>query len=293
MDVLIVDGDNLARRNYHAQHLSTIDGYETGLIYGVISSLLALQFQYKAPLVVCVWDTQGGSKFRKALFPLYKASRQSDPSYVEQKEACQDLLDAMGVTQVSKPGAEADDIMGFLAKHTFKGKKVGIVSNDEDILQLIDEDIQVISPTKGPVGLNQYGKVTIEKQGKVIQLRPEQVVSFKAMVGDSSDEYPGIPQFGMAAAIAYFALNDSVDQLIAKEAKLHNQSSRALNHIAISIPLLPKFKALAEISMTEGAVDLPARPAFNMLKIRALFEEFEFKQFAAMGSRVLNIGGML
>lgn len=292
MDVLIIDGDNLARRNYHAQHLTTIDGYETGLIYGVISSLLALQLQHKVPLVVVVWDPPGGSKFRKALFPLYKSSRQSDPSYLEQKEVCQDLLDAMGVTQVTKPGTEADDIMGFLSKCVFKGKKVGVVSNDEDILQLIDEYIQVISPTKGPIVPNKDGRISIEKQSKIIWLKPEQVVSFKAMVGDSSDEYPGIPQFGMAAAIAYFALNDSVDQLIAMEARVDNQSSRVLNNIKISLPLLPKFKTLAEINLEDGMVELPERPAVNRPKVKALFEEFEFKQFAAMGERVFCIGGM-
>ena len=291
MDVLIIDGDNLARRNYHAQHLSTIDGTETGLIYGVIASLLALQLQHKAPLTVVVWDPPGGSKFRKSIFPLYKASRQSDPSYVEQKEACQDLLDAMGVLQIIKPGVEADDVMGFLAKRAFAGKRVGVVSNDEDILQLIDEFIQVISPTKGPIVPNRDGKISIEKQGKVIWLRPDQVVSYKAMVGDSSDEYPGIPQFGMAAAIAYFSLNDNVDQLIAMEARVENQSSRVLNNIRISLPLLPKFKTLAEINMTEGEVTLPERPAVHLEKVKALFELYEFAQFSKMGSRVFCIGG--
>lgn len=293
MRVTLVDGSNLARRNFHAQNLTTFSGIRTGLVYGTINSMLMLQGQYPAELVIVVWDSKGGSEFRKKLFPAYKGNRGPvDSEYTEDRDNLEQLLTAMGVCQIAQDGVECDDIIGYLAKEYFATDDVIIVSNDKDFYQLIDERIKIWSPHTNGLVPFESGKVGIKDGTKTIYIRPAQVTDYKALAGDKSDNIPGAVGFGIGAAIDYFAYNDSIEPLFEGKARVSHLRGPAMAGLMRAIPFLKVFKELATINLVAGKVNVPVRPKVREDMVAALFEHYEFKQFQAMGTRVLAIGGI-
>lgn len=293
--VLLVDGSNLARRNYHGQNLSTSSGQKTGAIYGVINSLVSVQGDIRAQDVVIAWDAPGSSNFRKEIFPLYKANRDKpDADYIEQRDYLQELLNAMGVVQIEKDTAEADDIIGSLAKKNYKDDKVFILSGDHDFYSLIEDGIHVISPISGLVAPNPEGKIYIKNGTKIIELYPHQVADYKCLVGDSSDNIPGAPGFGIGAAITFFQNNDGIDCILDGSVNLKGLQNRAVEGLMMTIPVLKKFKQLVTIDIERGSVDEAqlVKPAIHARKVEALFTHFEFNQFKVRGERIFDIAGV-
>lgn len=293
--VLLVDGSNLARRNFHGQNLSTSSGQKTGAIYGTINSLISVQGDIRAQEVVIAWDAPGSSNFRKEIFPLYKANRDKpEADYVEQREFLQQLLTAMGVVQIEKDTAEADDIIGSLAKKNYKDDKVFILSGDHDFYSLIEDGIHVISPISGMVAPNPEGKIYIKNGAKIIELFPHQVADYKALVGDSSDNIPGAPGFGIGAAITFFENNDGIQNILDGSVNLQGLTKRAIEGMMMTIPMLPKFKELVTIDIERGSVtpDQLVRPEPHARKVEALFTHFEFNQFKVRGERIFDIAGV-
>ena len=293
--VLLVDGSNLARRNYHGQNLSTSRGQKTGAIYGTINSLISVQGDIRAQEVIVAWDAPNSSNFRKEIFPLYKANRDKpEADYVEQRGYLQELLKSMGVIQLEKDTAEADDIIGSLAKKNFKDEHVFILSGDHDFYSLIEDGIHVISPISGRVAPNPEGKIYIKNGTKIIELFPHQVADYKALVGDSSDNIPGAPGFGVGAAITFFENNDGIDCVLDGSVNLGGLQNRAIQGLMMTIPMLAKFKELVTIDIERGTI-LPEeliRPERHATKVEALFTHFEFNQFKVRGERIFDIAGV-
>ena len=294
MKVILVDGSNLARRNYHAQNLSTKDGTRTGCIYGSINSLYALQSQENADLVIVVWDAPGGSKYRKELYPDYKAQRDvPEANYIEDRDNLVQLLEAMGVTQITKDGVECDDIIGYLAKETYANDEVIIVSTDKDFYQLLDNHISIWSPSNMEYVPILQGTIPLKEGKKVVFIRPDQVPDYKALVGDKSDNIPGAMKFGIAAADSFFQHNDCIEQLYNGSANVDCLTSSARLGILQAMKLLKLYKDLATINIAEGQVDIPVRPSIRKDVVDALFEHYEFKHFTLMGEKIFKIGGII
>jgi len=291
--ILLVDGSNLARRNFHGQSLCTSGGIKTGAIYGTINSLISIQGDIRAQEVIVAWDPPGSSQWRKDIYPLYKANRDApDQDYVKQREYAEELLRAMGVCQVSKPDAEADDIIGSLAKRNYADCQVYILSGDHDFYALIEDGIHVISPISGLVAPNPEGKIYIKNGTKIIELYPHQVADYKCLVGDSSDNIPGAPGFGIGAAITFFQNNDGIDCIFDGTVNLKGIPARACQGLMNAIPFLAKFKECVTISLERGAMDNPVRPEVQAAKVNALFDYFEFNQFKVRGERIFDIAGV-
>lgn len=288
--LLLIDGSNLARRNFHGQSLATFSGIRTGCIYGSIASLLMITGLYPAEKVVVVWDAPGGSTFRKELYPAYKGGRAvPDPDYIEDSGNLKQLLQAMGVCQIEQEGAEADDIIGYLA-HEFNDEVI-IVSNDKDFYQLISQRIRVWSPHNQEFVPVVNGKVPIKEGAKTIWLYPSQVPDYKAMAGDKSDNIPGAVGFGIGAAITFFESNANIDCLLEGKGNITQLRSSSALALMRAIPVLAMFKKVATINDEAGRVEIPVRPPVHKDLVQGLFEHYEFKQFMAMGERVYSIGG--
>lgn len=291
-EVLLVDASNLARRNFHGQSLCTSTGVKTGLIYGVINSLISVQGDVQADEVVVVWDMPGSSDWRKAIYPLYKAGRTTPESdYLVQREFLEELLTAMGVAQAGTSLGEADDVIGFLAKEEYADCKVSILSGDHDFYSQIEDRIHVISPISGLVSPGKDGRVPIKNGAKIINLLPNQVVDYKCLVGDASDNIPGAPNFGIGAAITYFSYNNSIQPLIDGTANLKGITSRAAEGLLAVRPMLKTFKKLVTINPEIGKVPTPVRPPVHKAKVEALFNHFEFNQFKVRGDMIYKIAG--
>jgi DNA polymerase-1 len=288
--LLLIDGSNLARRNFHGQTLTTFTGIRTGCIYGTVASLIMITGKYPEAKVYVVWDSPGGSAYRKAIYPAYKGCRGPvDPDYVEDRNNLEELLTAMGVAQINRVGTEADDIIGYLAHD--HDDEVIIVSNDKDFYQLINLRINVWSPLTTEFVPVINGKVPIKESGKTIMLYPHQVPDYKALVGDKSDNIPGAIGFGIGAAITFFESNTSIEPLFEGKANLTQLRGASMSALLQALPFIKMFKEVATINDEEGKVVVYPRPPVRKDIVQALFELYEFKQFIAMGERVYTIGG--
>lgn len=291
--VLLVDASNLARRNYHGQDLRTTSGIRTGLIYGCLNSILSVQAQERAGLVIFVWDGKGSSDWRKSFFPMYKAGRLAiEPDYVEERKRFITLLDAMGVPQAIKDGAECDDIIGYLTIKAFADRPVSIVSTDKDFYQLISDRVSIVDPLHGKVIPDDRGRVPIKSGAKTIYLKPSQVVDYKCLVGDTSDNIPGAPGFGIGAAIDYFACNEGIDELLNSTAKISHLRGKAIEGLIAVRPLAPTFRKLCTLNLELGEVEVPSKSAPDKEMVQGLFNLYEFKQLMLLGEAIYNVGGL-
>lgn len=292
MNILLVDANNLAYRSYYAQNLKTTSGQNTGMVYGFINSMMAALREIPADVIVYVWDPPEGSLYRKNIYGLYKGQRVAMPAeFHDEKQLLQQLLDALGCAQITKPGVETDDVIGYLATQHYKDHNVTIYSNDKDLLQLIDDRVSIYVADKGTTQLNFEGKIPIKEQGKIIWIKPSQVPDYKALVGDNSDNYPGIPGFGIGAAITYFDKNESAQALINGTANLAGLRSNVIDSILNNRGMISTWLQLATLNYSEGATPVSGRSIKVPPLVNALFDQLEFKQFKALGDAIYAIGG--
>ncbi len=221
--ILLVDGTAYLYRAFHAlPPLATSRGFPTGAIKGVLNMVRSLREQYPAPWAAIVFDSPGRS-FRHTLFPQYKAQRPPMPeSLGVQIAPLQAALAAMGFPIVQVPGVEADDILGTLAcTASGQGFRVFLFSTDKDLAQLVTPDISLVNPVT---------RETLDREGVKARygVWPEQIVDYLALVGDSSDNIPGIPGVGPKTAARWLEQYGSLDQLWAHRMEVPGQAGRAL-----------------------------------------------------------------
>lgn len=199
--LVLIDGNAIIHRAYHAMPaLTANDGSPINAVYGFISMLLRIIQDLKPTHIAVAWDTPKPT-FRHAEYTNYQAHRprmESDLS--SQFSVARDVLKAMNIPQFSLEGFEADDVIGTISKQCMGECEVVIVTGDRDILQLVsDKDkIRVFMPTKGiSQGKVYHDNDVIERMG----VKPSQIIDFKALVGDPSDNYPGVTGIGPKTAI--------------------------------------------------------------------------------------------
>lgn len=196
---LFLDGNALLHRAWHAiPPLTTKDGRVVNAAYGFLMVVEKMREQFTPNFMAVAWDLPGAT-FRHEAYEKYKATREKKaPELYAQIPMIQDLLTAYGVPSLSVPGFEADDILGTLAKKSDKaGYKSLIVTGDLDTLQLVDEDTSVVFFVKGLSQTKIYDPAAIrERYG----LNPDQLIDWKTLVGDNSDNLPGIAGIGEKAA---------------------------------------------------------------------------------------------
>ena len=205
----VVDAHAYLHRAYHAlPPLTTTRGEPVGALFGFARMLLTLiRRESPAYLVVC-FDSPGPT-FRHQLYREYKATREkAEPALVQQLGLAEEMVRAMGLATLRAPGFEADDLLATVARRGAReGLRVVLVSGDKDALQLVDDRIQVLNEAKHVV--YDAGKV-MEK----FKVRPEQVADYLAIVGDVSDNIPGIPGIGPVGAAKLLGRYGSLEGIL-------------------------------------------------------------------------------
>jgi len=198
MKLLLVDGSALLHRAYHAYpSLTTRQGESVGAVYGVISMLITSLIAEEPDKVAVAWDLPQPT-FRHELYIGYKAQRvKADAEMIEQIPRVKEVISAMGIVQLEQSGYEADDLIGTMAKKE-KGEII-ILSGDMDLTQLVSKRVKMLAPARGGEGAKLYGEREVEEK---LGVKPAQVVEYKAMVGDASDNIPGISGVGPKTAAA-------------------------------------------------------------------------------------------
>lgn len=201
--LLLIDGNAVLHRAYHALpgSLTTKDGAPINAVYGFVSMLIRIIEDIKPTHIAVAFDTPKET-FRKAQYVGYQANRPRMLSELSsQFEICYKVLDAMNIPMYKLEGYEADDVIGTIS-HQCNSlvDEVVIVTGDRDILQLVDDrkKIRVYMPVKGLKDMKLYKEAdVVERMG----VKANQIVDFKALAGDSSDNYPGVTGIGPKTAI--------------------------------------------------------------------------------------------
>lgn len=199
---MLVDGHSILNRAFYGiPDLTNSKGQHTNAVYGFLNILFKLLDEEKADYLTVAFDVKHPT-FRHEMFPEYKGTRKGMPDELrEQVPVMKEVLQAMNIRIVEKPGFEADDILGTIAKKgEAEGYEVSVVSGDRDLLQLASEHIKIRIPKTKKTGteVEDYNaKDVVEKLGYT----PEQVIDMKSLMGDTADNIPGVPGIGEKTAL--------------------------------------------------------------------------------------------
>ena len=199
MRVYLIDGYSLLYRAFYAlpQSISTSSGLPTNALYGFTSMILKLLESEEEVGLGVVWDA-GKPQFRMEIFPEYKAQRSSMPEELKvQLDHLDQILDAMNIPAVRAEGFEADDALATMSRQIPDGTELFIVTGDQDAMQLVDGNVKVLRTTRGVSETKTYGRdEVVEEYG----VTPEQIPDYKALIGDPSDNIPGVRGIGPKGA---------------------------------------------------------------------------------------------
>lgn len=277
--LLLVDGMALLFRAYYATSAygsirRTSAGLPTNAVYGFVQYLLDAVGTFQPTHVICCWD-MGSHTFRNDLYPAYKANRSEPPEeLIPQFDLVKDVVASFDVPNIGVRGFEADDCLGTLAKRYTSDLDVLILTGDQDTFQLIDKRIRVVIMKKGQ---GNYAVYTLERLQEEKQLRPEQIVDLKALMGDASDHYPGVRGIGEKTALKLIQQYDSVDGILHH---LKHVKPSIQKKIEDNLDILSLSKTLATIRCDvpipdESLLDR-AQWNFDSQKVTEQFEALEF-----------------
>lgn len=272
--IILVDGSSYLYRAFHAlPALMNSKGMPTGAIYGVINMIKKLLSDYQPEQMAIVFDSPGKT-FRDEIYSEYKATRKETPSeLIQQIEPIQQIIQALGIPLIMVEGVEADDVIGTLATHATSQKKDTIISTgDKDLAQLVNQHVTLINTMSNSV-LNT--DTVREKFG----VPPEGIIDYLTLVGDTSDNIPGVPQVGPKTAVKWLQEYGSLDNIIENAEKI---TGKVGENFRTFIPQIPMTRSLVTIKTD---VDLPLK--LEDLKIdniqnetlRELYKEMEFKSW--------------
>ncbi len=280
--LLIVDISALAFRSHFAfinRPLTRSDGMVTSALYGTANTLVGLIKKLKPTHIVCARDT-GKKTFRHEIFKEYKSNRPPcPPDLAPQLEMMGELCEAFSMTPVLKEGFEADDIIGtYAAQGHDSDCEVYILSGDKDFMQLIKPGIQMISQSK-------FGEIESVGEKEVVAkmgVRPDQVIDFLSLMGDSADHIPGAPGVGKVTAAKLLGEHDNIDALLKavpdmKKSKLKENLSNSHDLILMSKDLVIIDTNVTEIPSLESL----AFNGYDMEKLKPFLEKMEFPKILA------------
>ncbi len=263
--ILLIDGHSIINRAFYGlPDLTSSEGIHTGAVYGFLNILLRMIDDEKPDYLAVAFDVHAPT-FRHKMYTEYKGTRHPMPQeLVEQVPLLQEMLTAMEVRIVTLPGFEADDIIGTLARRSeAAGMDTVILSGDRDLLQLVTENVRLRLPrtAKGQTTMEDFGpQEVLEKY----QVTPEQIVDLKALMGDSSDNIPGLPGVGEKTAtkliVEYKTIENAYEH--AAEIKPNKAKDAFLNHF----DLAELSKKLAKIE-----TDAPLEMSYESARAGKLF----------------------
>jgi DNA polymerase I len=278
--LLLVDGSSYLYRAFHAMpDLRNSQNEPTGAIQGVLNMLRRLHKDYPSDYSACVFDAKGKT-FRDDIYPEYKANRASMPDELRaQIEPLHEAIKAMGWPLIMESGVEADDVIGALAKQAEReGVRVIISTGDKDISQLVNEHITVVN-TMRDAFRRVDDVLDIAGVEKKFGIPPRLIIDYLVLIGDTSDNVPGVEKVGPKTAVKWLQEYGSLDNIVANADKIGGVVGENLRK---ALPWLPTARELitirCDVGIQEHLSDL-APQAIDKAKLAELFERFEFKSW--------------
>ena len=278
--LLLIDGHSiLSRAFYGIPLLTNSKGVHTNAIYGFLNIMFKALDTEEADHIAVAFDLERSKLKRTQLFPEYKGTRKSMPEeLLEQVPLMQEMLRFMNIPIMTLEGYEADDILGTVAKKAQSdGFEVTILSGDRDLLQLSDEHIKISIPktSKGKTEIFNYYPDDVKNEYKVT---PAEFIDLKALMGDTSDNIPGVPSIGEKTATALITAYHSIEEL--NEHISDVKPPRAKKALEEHFDMAVLSKRLATIDINSPfELDLKASKIENLYTKEALSlcREYEFK----------------
>jgi len=289
--VLIIDGHSMAFRAFYAlppDNFVTATGQHTNAVYGFVSMLTRLLETEKPTHIAVAFDVSRHS-FRTEEYPEYKGTRDATPEeFKGQVELIREVLDAMGIVSLSREGFEADDILATLAYRAGNdGATVLVVSGDRDSFQTVTDNVTVLYPGTGPGDLRRMTPQAVEEKYGV---PPHRYPEIAAIVGETSDNLPGVPGVGPKTAAQWINKYDGLDNLLARADEIGGKRGAALReHMDDVVRNRRLNRLLTDMDLEVSPSDLARRPT-DVAAIDRLFDSLEFGRLRQKVREVAGIG---
>jgi len=284
-DLVLIDGSSYLYRAFHAlPPLTNSAGQPTGAVHGVLSMLLKFLREFEPPHIAVVFDAPGKT-FRDELFAEYKAHRPPMPDDLRaQTEPLLEAVEALGLPVLRIGGVEADDVIGTLAcRAASAGQQVLISTGDKDMAQLVNEHITLV---------NTMSNTVLDRAGvkAKFDVFPEQIIDYLALVGDSSDNIPGIDKVGPKTAAKWLNKYSTLDALLANAAEVEGKVGDNLRAGVATLALSRQLATIScdldlpldEAGLVRRAAEIPRlRALYRRLELRSLLQQLEASSAAA------------
>jgi DNA polymerase-1 len=270
--LILIDGSSYLYRAFYAlPPLTNSRGEPTGAVYGVLNMLQKFLREYADSPMVVVFDAPGKT-FRDELFAEYKAHRPPMPDDLRgQIEPLLTAVTALGLPVLRTPGVEADDVIGTLAcRAAARGQPVLISTGDKDMAQLVNERITLV---------NTMSNTTLNRDGvkAKFDVWPEQIIDYLALIGDSSDNIPGIPKVGPKTAAKWLGSYSTIDALLTNIDDIKGVVGDNLRAGLETLALSRKLATIrTDLDLTDDADGFARKPA-DTAKLRELYQRMEFR----------------
>lgn len=271
-DLVLIDGSSYLYRAYHAlPPLTNAQGEPTGALHGVLTMIQKLIREEQPQLVAVVFDAPGKT-FRDELYSEYKAHRPPMPD--ELRSQVQPILDAvaaMGLPLLRVTGVEADDVIGTLCKQAAaEGLSVLVSTGDKDLAQLVNDQVTLI---------NTMNNSRMDRDGvkAKFDVFPEQIIDYLALVGDTSDNIPGVPKVGAKTAAKWLNLYDSADGIVANADAIKGKVGDSLRENIEQLRLSQDLATIRENLELDTVIADLAPSAADTKRLRELYGHFELR----------------
>ncbi|WP_454931315.1 DNA polymerase I [Actinomyces israelii] len=288
--LLLIDGHSMAFRAFYAlpvDSFTTSTGQSTNAVHGFVSMFLSLLEREEPTHVAVAFDLPGGT-FRTEEYAEYKGTRDETPEpFVGQVELIEEVLEAMNVRALTASGYEADDILATLAASAqAEGMEVLVCSGDRDSFQTVTDRCTVLYPVKGVSTLRRMTPAEVEKRYGV---PPQRYPQLAALVGESSDNLPGVPGVGPKTAAKWITLYDGLDGVISSADQIKGKAGQSLrDHMADVVRNRRLNRLVTDLDLgVAPAADLTLRPADRGALARVM-EVLEFRTLHQRAQRILT-----
>ena len=278
--LLLVDGSSYLYRAFHAMpDLRNSSNEPTGAIQGVLNMLRRLHKDYPADYSACVFDAKGKT-FRDDIYPEYKANRASMPDDLRaQIEPLFETIRAMGWPLIIEEGVEADDVIGALAKQAeSRGISTIISTGDKDITQLVNDKITVVNTMRDAFRRTD-DILDISGVTAKFGIPPALIIDYLVLVGDTSDNVPGVEKVGPKTAVKWLEQYGSLDNIVANAEQV---TGKVGENLRAALDWLPTARELITIRCDVGIrehFDELIQQAPDKEKLAELFDRFEFRSW--------------
>ena len=275
--LVLVDGSSFLFRAYHAvPPLSNAEGEPTNAIFGVANMLRKLIKDHSTGYFTVVFDAPGKT-FRHDLYDQYKANRPPMPDDLRvQIEPLHQLIQAMGLPLIMETGVEADDVLGALAQTAAKqGFQVVISTGDKDMAQLVNEQITLE---------NTMSNTTMDIQGVVNKfgVKPCQIIDYLALMGDASDNIPGVPKVGTKTAAKWLGIYETLENLMANADQIKGKVGENLRANLEQLPLSKELTTIkCDLDLSYTLDDLKCQPV-DKAELKQQLEQLGFMAWMKM-----------